>query len=263
MDTPILDFAAHYAASGALRLHMPGHKGQGPGRGGPGHHGNTRCGQPVPGPGHHPPQRGKRRALFGAHTFFSAEGSSLCIRAMVALARQRALAQGRPPLLLAGRNATAAFLSAACAAGRGGGLGGAASGGSYLSCPLDGPGLEARLAAMDPAPTALYLTSPDYLGHTLPLRTSPRCAGGGGFCCWWITPTARTSNFCPGPAIPWTWGPTCAAIRPTRPCPPSPAGPICTSPARPGGAGGGGAPGPGPVRLHQSILPDSPISGRG
>ena len=28
MDTPILDFAAHYAASGALRLHMPGHKGQ-------------------------------------------------------------------------------------------------------------------------------------------------------------------------------------------------------------------------------------------
>ena len=27
MDTPICDFARRYAASGALRLHMPGHKG--------------------------------------------------------------------------------------------------------------------------------------------------------------------------------------------------------------------------------------------
>ena len=27
MNTPILDFVQGYAASGALRLHMPGHKG--------------------------------------------------------------------------------------------------------------------------------------------------------------------------------------------------------------------------------------------
>ena len=27
METPICDFAAKYAKSGALRLHMPGHKG--------------------------------------------------------------------------------------------------------------------------------------------------------------------------------------------------------------------------------------------
>ncbi len=170
MDTPILDFAAHYAASGALRLHMPGHKGQGP------------LGvealdiTEIPGADSLYQAQGIIRrseenagALFGAHTFFSAEGSSLCIRAMVALARQRALAQGRPPLLLAGRNAHSAFLSAAALLDVEVAWVEPPPGGSYLSCPLDGPGLEARLAAMDPAPTALYLTSPDYLGHTLPL----------------------------------------------------------------------------------------------
>ena len=30
MKTPICDFARRYAQSGALRLHMPGHKGNGP-----------------------------------------------------------------------------------------------------------------------------------------------------------------------------------------------------------------------------------------
>ena len=45
------------------------------------------------------------------------EDAPVCIRAMVALARQRALAQGRPPLLLAGRNAHSAFLSAAAYGG--------------------------------------------------------------------------------------------------------------------------------------------------
>ena len=30
MDTPICDFVRTYAQSGALRLHMPGHKGEGP-----------------------------------------------------------------------------------------------------------------------------------------------------------------------------------------------------------------------------------------
>ena len=86
MDTPILDFAAHYAASGALRLHMPGHKGQGP------------LGvealdiTEIPGADSLYQAQGIIRrseenagALFGAHTFFSAEGSSLCIRAMVCL----------------------------------------------------------------------------------------------------------------------------------------------------------------------------------
>ena len=30
MDTPICDFVKRYAESGTARLHMPGHKGQGP-----------------------------------------------------------------------------------------------------------------------------------------------------------------------------------------------------------------------------------------
>ena len=50
---------------------------------------------------------------------------------------------------------------------------------------------------------------------------------------WWTTPTGPTSVFSPPPVIPWTWGQTCAAIPPTRPCRCSPAALIFTfRPAR-------------------------------
>ena len=51
-------------------------------------------------------------ALFGsAKTLYSAEGSSLCIRAMLFLALQYAHLTGRRPLIAAGRNAHRVFLS--------------------------------------------------------------------------------------------------------------------------------------------------------
>ena len=95
-DTPICDFVRAYAASGAARLHMPGHKGV-----------------PLLGPEPfditeidgadalyeaHGIIRASERIAgthFGAHTFFSAEGSSLCIRAMLAMAVSRAPAGAR------------------------------------------------------------------------------------------------------------------------------------------------------------------------
>ena len=164
MDTPICDFVRAYAAKRPLRLHMPGHKGVGP------------LGvealdvTEVPGAdvlyapeGIIAQSEANAAALFGsAKTVYSAEGSSLCIRAMLYLAQLWAKANGRRPLVLAGRNAHQTFLSAAalldveadwlCGTG-------------LLSCPIDAAALDARLSAMAEAPVAVYITSPDYLGN--------------------------------------------------------------------------------------------------
>ena len=111
MDTPICDFVRGYARSGALRLHMPGHKGEGP------------LGMEalditeIPGAdslyeadGVIAQSEKNASALFGAPTLYSTEGSSLCIRAMLALVQRHAAAQGRRPMIAAGRNAHKTFL---------------------------------------------------------------------------------------------------------------------------------------------------------
>jgi arginine/lysine/ornithine decarboxylase len=51
--------------------------------------------------------------IFGTKsTFYSAEGSSLCIRAMLFLAMRYAKRNGKNPLILAGRNAHKTFITA-------------------------------------------------------------------------------------------------------------------------------------------------------
>ena len=168
MDTPICDFVRAYVKSGALRLHMPGHKGEGP------------LGlealdiTEIPGAdslyeadGVIAASEANASQLFGAPTFYSTEGSSQCIRAMLALAQRHAVAQGRRAVIAAGRNAHRTFLSAAALLDLPvrwllpGGMQ------SYLSCVLSADELEAQLAAMDEPPAAVYLTSPDYLGSTV------------------------------------------------------------------------------------------------
>jgi len=164
MDTPICDFARSYAVSGAMRLHMPGHKGFGP------------LGvealdiTEIPGAdslyeadGIIARSEDNASALFGCKTFYSTEGSSLCIRAMLYLALLHARKCGRRPLIAAGRNAHKTFLSAAalldldlCWL-----LPEADS--SYLACRIDPRALERVLEAEKPA--AVYVTSPDYLGN--------------------------------------------------------------------------------------------------
>lgn len=170
MNTPICDFVRSYAQSSPLRLHMPGHKGR---AGlGPEELDITE----VEGADVLYHARGIIReseenasALFGtAATFYSAEGSSLCIRAMLELALLHAGEEGRSPLILAGRNAHKTFLSAAalldlevewlCP-----------EGGSLLSCPIMAEDLE-KVFAGERRPTAVYVTSPDYLGSLLDLK---------------------------------------------------------------------------------------------
>ena len=111
MTTPIADFVRAYAASGGVRLHMPGHKGRS----------FLGCEAlditEVAGAdslyeasGIIAESEENAAALFGAaRTFYATEGSSQCIRAMLALAAWNAPAGSRPTILAA-RNIHKAFL---------------------------------------------------------------------------------------------------------------------------------------------------------
>ena len=169
MNTPICDFVGRYAAADPVRLHMPGHKGAGAAE--------RLDITEIPGADvlYHPAGiilESERNAasLFGARrTVYSVEGSSLSIRAMVYLAAQYVLRRGRLPRIAAGRNAHKVFITAAALldvqvdwlypAGEG----------TLLSCEISPGQLEAFLQGGEP-PTAVYITSPDYLGNMADIR---------------------------------------------------------------------------------------------
>ena len=165
MKTPICDYVNQYGSADALRLHMPGHKGAGT----LGVEGLDIT--EIPGADSLYEAAGIIReseenasALFGCPTFYSTEGASQCIRAMVLLAMQAAKRQGRRPLIAAGRNAHKAFLSAAALLDADVVWLQGAKQENYLSCLLTAEDLEAAFAGEE-KPTAVYLTSPDYLGN--------------------------------------------------------------------------------------------------
>jgi arginine decarboxylase len=170
MNTPICDFVREYAKSGALRLHMPGHKGRGP-------LGIeelditeiTGADSLYEASGIIRESEAAASQLFGCPTFYSTEGSSLCIRAMLYLARLHAARQGKKPVILAGRNAHKTFLSAAALLDLDVIWLSPERQESYLSCAVSASQVEAALAA-DEAPAAVYITSPDYLGNTVDIR---------------------------------------------------------------------------------------------
>ena len=167
MQTPICDFVKQYADSHALRLHMPGHKGD-PMLGVESRDITEIAGADVLYHAHGIIRQSQDNAtaLYGtAATVYSAEGSSLAIRAMLYLAAMCAKAAGKTPHVLAGRNAHKTFLTATAL------LDVAVcwlfpqAAESLMSCEISAADLEERLAAMDDKPTAVYVTSPDYLGH--------------------------------------------------------------------------------------------------
>lgn len=170
MNTPICDFVRSYAAGSAVRLHMPGHKGQGP----------LGCETlditEITGADSLYEADGIIREseenagrLFGCPTFYSTEGSSQCIRAMLHLAALQARLQGKTPRVAAARNAHKTFLSAATLLDLEVDWLYPAEEASYLACPLTAKELEAQFAAC-PQTTAVYVTSPDYLGNLQPVR---------------------------------------------------------------------------------------------
>ena len=171
MTTPIVDFVRSYAQSGTARLHMPGHKGQ-----------SLLGFEPLDiteicgadelyaPEGIIAESEANATRLFGtAHSYYSTEGSSQCIRAMLFLALQGAPQNGKRPVLLAARNAHKALLYAAALldfdiqwlwpAPQ--------DAGALCSCPVSAAKLTGALqglAQQGKRPFGVYITSPDYLG---------------------------------------------------------------------------------------------------
>ena len=176
ISTPICDFARDYAERNPARFHMPGHKGKG----------FLGCEDrdltEIEGADdlYHPAgiiaeSEANASKLFGWPTVYSTEGSSLCVRAMLALAYTAAGRKGR---VLAGRNAHKTFLSAAILldfpirwlwAGE-----------DYLSCPVTPEQVERAILEEGEKPFAVYLTSPDYLGNIADIRGISRVCGKYG-----------------------------------------------------------------------------------
>ncbi len=169
MDTPICDFVQKYVDRGAVRMHMPGHKGKASVQ-------NAYDITEIADAGFlydskneadHCIARSESNAteLFGCKTYYSTEGSSLCIRAMLYLCAMR----GEGRVVLAARNAHQSFLSAA-----------ALldldvrwmwpSDEHLLSMDLTAEQVERALLELDTKPCCVYITSPDYLGHILPVK---------------------------------------------------------------------------------------------
>ena len=107
--------------------------------------------------------------LFGCPTYYSTEGSSQCIRAMLYLAQLFAREKERNGTVLAARNAHKTFHSAAALLdidvdwlyGHGS---------IYLSCDISAKDVEEYFKGAKEVPCAVYLTSPDYLGNVLDIR---------------------------------------------------------------------------------------------
>lgn len=171
MNTPVCDFVNEYARKNSVRLHMPGHKGLGL----LGFEDKditeiSGADSLYEADGIIKASENNASGLFGCDTFYSTEGSSQCIRAMVYLACIHAKSLGRKPLIAAGRNAHKTFMSA-CA------LTDAdviwlcnKNGGSYLSCELTADDIEKVLLEANEIPVAVYLTSPDYLGNIADIK---------------------------------------------------------------------------------------------
>lgn len=102
MTTPIVDFVRSYAQSGTARLHMPGHKGQSLLGFEPLDITEIRGADELYAPeGIIAESEANATRLFGtAHSYYSTEGSSQCIRAMLFLALQSAPQNGKRPVLL-------------------------------------------------------------------------------------------------------------------------------------------------------------------
>ena len=171
MRTPICDFAARYAEGEVIRMHMPGHKGE---RAlGPEAMDITEifgADSLYEADGIIAESEKRTAALFGTkRTLYSAEGSSQCIRAMLALIRSHMLRMKTKGYVLAARNVHKTFVTAAGLLDLDVRFIEPKEGASLLYAPIDLDALEETFKA--DAPSALYVTSPDYLGNIAPIAS--------------------------------------------------------------------------------------------
>ncbi len=172
MKTPLNDFLEEYVKENKIRFHMPGHKGRA-------FIGVEECditeveGADVlySADGVLKDSMEITSELFGTkRTFYSTEGSSLSIRAMVYLIKLFALSQGRKPKIAAFRNAHKTFITACALTGTDiEWLYGKENKG-ITCCNISADEVKLYLDSTEELPTALYVTSPDYLGNRADIK---------------------------------------------------------------------------------------------
>lgn len=181
MKTPICDFVRKYANSDSVHLHMPGHKGIS----------FLGCEHlditEISGADSLYDAKGiiaesekNASELFGCSTYYSTEGSSQCIKAMMYLALLHAKKQGLKPVVAAGRNAHKAFHSAAALLDIDVDWIYPENMSNYLSCNIGADDVKRFLQNTDQKPSAIYLTSPDYLGNVSDIGSIARVCHENG-----------------------------------------------------------------------------------
>lgn len=168
MKTPIVSFLKLYQEKSPVRMHMPGHKGAGI----LGFEGMDLteiygADELFAAEGIIKESEQNASSLFGCPTYYSTQGSTLCIQTMCTILCQDAKSKGKKPKILAGRNAHRSFIHTAALLdfdiewlyGKS----------DYLSCKIHAEDLEK--AIIESHPTAVYLTNPDYLGNLLDIQS--------------------------------------------------------------------------------------------
>ena len=163
MKTPIFDFVKRYAESDSARLHMPGHKGSGA-LGCEAYDITEILGADVlySAEGIIAESEENATRLYGTHhSFYSTQGSTLSICAMLALAT----AENRSPYILAARNVHRSFISAAALLDLDVGFIYPSRESHLCACPITAADVDAAIKKAEKTPSAVYITSPDYLGN--------------------------------------------------------------------------------------------------
>ena len=168
MKTPIVNFLKSYQEKSPVRMHMPGHKGAGI----LGFEGMDLteiygADELFAAEGIIKESEQNASNLFGCPTYYSTQGSTLCIQTMCTILCQDAKSKGKKPKILAGRNAHRSFIHAAALLDFE--IEWLYGNSDYLSCKIHAEDLEK--AIIESLPTAVYLTNPDYLGNLLDIQS--------------------------------------------------------------------------------------------
>lgn len=168
MKTPIVNFLKSYQEKSPVRMHMPGHKGAGI----LGFEGMDLteiygADELFAAEGIIKESEQNASSLFGCPTYYSTQGSTLCIQTMCTILCQDAKSKGKKPKILAGRNAHRSFIHAAALLDFE--IEWLYGNSDYLSCRIHAEDLEK--AIIESHPTAVYLTNPDYLGNLLDIQS--------------------------------------------------------------------------------------------
>lgn len=171
MTIPICSFVRQYSEKQNIRLHMPGHKGVA--QLGFEHLDITEidgADSLYEANGIIAESEKNASELFGCDTYYSTEGSSHGIRAMLYLVCLEALNNGRKPVVMAARNVHKTFVTAAALLDFDVEWIYPEKHSNYLSCDISAEHLGIMLSERSIKPDAVYITSPDYLGNIADIK---------------------------------------------------------------------------------------------